>query len=96
MNLVIFYAVFFFIMTSPCYYDVTHFSDRSQWKLHSISYVKFKIKDILLVRIFDFLNIYWENYDYKGLIMKITSIVQLPSYREPGGRDRHKEQVATV
>ena len=48
-------------MTSPRYYDVTHFlTDLNE---NCTAYVKLKIKAILFVRFFDFQNIYGENYD---------------------------------
>ena len=43
-------------MTSPRYYDVTHFlTDPNE---SSTEYVKLERKDILFMRIFDFRNIY--------------------------------------
>ena len=51
----------FSIMTSPRYYNVTHFlTDPNEIRS---AYVKLKIKDILYMKFFYFRNIYWENYD---------------------------------
>ena len=64
----------FSIMTSPRYYDVTHFlTDLNE---NCTAYVKLKIKDILFVRIFfKFLEYLLRKLRF---ITKITSIVQLP------------------
>ena len=67
----------FSIMTSPRYYDVTHFlTDLNE---NCTAYVKLKIKDILFVR-----NLWFSEYLWRKLrlITKITSIVQLP-YTSP-------------
>ena len=63
----------FSIMTSPRYYDVTHFlTDLNE---NCTAYVKLKIKDISFVKIFGFSEYLWRKL---RLITKITSIVQLP------------------
>ena len=53
-------------MTSPCYYDVTHFlTDPNE---NCTAYVKLEKKDILFVKIFKF----------SEYLLYCTSIVQLP------------------
>ena len=75
---IIFFSMKFSIMTSPRYYDVTHF-----WpilmKIAQHSYVKLEIKVILLVRSFWFLEYLLRKLQ---VITKITSIVLLP-YTSP-------------
>ena len=75
------FSVLFSIMTSPRYYDVTHFlTDPDEICTVSL-YVKLEIKDILFVRTF-----WFSEYLLRKLrfITKITSIVQL-SYTIPFG-----------
>ena len=71
MNLVFFMK--FSIMTSPRYYDVTHFlKDPDE---NCTAHIKLEIKDILFMRMF-----WFSEYLLRKLrfITKITSIVQLP------------------
>ena len=71
------FSMLFSIMTSPCYYDVTHFLiDLNE---NCTAYVKLKIKDILFVKIFRFSEYLLRKL---RLLTKITSTVQLP-YTSP-------------
>ena len=61
MNLVFFYEIFYndvsAVLWRPSFYFLTDPNE------NCASCIKLEIKDILFMRILDFLNIYWENYD---------------------------------
>ena len=65
------------MMTSPRYYDVTHFlTDPNEF---CTAYVKLKIKDILVTRIFSIfgifiekIRIYYENHVYSAVTLHLS------------------------